>query len=63
MLNTEIKNDINIQQEEVRRQEKEEKFLKQQNEYLENLLKEKKEDADNLLKSMEHGERLVEAHN
>ena len=62
VLNTEMKDDVQRQQEEVRRQEKEEHNLKQQNEHLESLLKQKQEEAQNLKDSVKLFEQLVEAH-
>jgi len=62
ILNSEIKDDVQRQQEEIRRQEKEEVNLKSQNSYLESILKTKNEEAASLEESVKLFEQLVEAH-
>ncbi|CAI2372564.1 unnamed protein product [Moneuplotes crassus] len=62
ILNTEIRSDVDSRQEEIRRQEKEDQALRQQNEELERLLKEKQEESQGLEQSIKLIEQLVDAH-
>ncbi|CAI2372283.1 unnamed protein product [Moneuplotes crassus] len=62
ILNTEIKEDVEAKQEELRIQQKEEQALRQQNEELERLLQQKKQESQSLLDNIKLAEQLVDAH-
>lgn len=62
ILNTEFRSDVDSKQEEIRRQEKEEQALRQQNEHLETLIKERQEESQALQDSIKLAEQLVDAH-